>query len=52
MRRARFTWKNIPDAWNASELNLVLTFPSMAFAGASAADEVVFELATQPVSLS
>jgi hypothetical protein len=40
----------MPDAWSASELNLVLTLPSMALAGASPALEFVLALATQPVS--
>jgi hypothetical protein len=42
----------MPEAWSASELNLVLVLPSIALAGASAELELVFELAVQPVSLS
>ncbi len=44
------TWKYMPVAWSASELNRVLRLPSMAWAGASAALELVLELAVQPVS--
>ena len=46
------TCHHIPGAWSASELNLVPVVPPMAFCGASAEDELVLELATQPVSLS
>src|SRR6185437_3534845 len=42
----------MPEAATASELNRVLRLPSMALAGASAALELVLELAVQPVSLS
>ncbi len=48
----RLTWKYMPEAWSASELNRVLVLPSIALAGASPAPELVFELAVQPVSLS
>ncbi len=45
-----FTWKYMPEAWSASEENRVLRLPSMAWAGASPAPGLVFELAVQPVS--
>jgi hypothetical protein len=46
------TSNSIPEAWYASELNLAPVSPLIAFCGASPADEFVFELAVQPVSLS
>ena len=46
------TCQYIPGASSASELNLVPAVPPMAFCGASPEDELVLELATQPVSLS
>ena len=46
------TCQYIPGVSSASELNLGPAVPPMAFCGASPADELVLELATQPVSLS
>ena len=46
------TCQYIPEAWAASELKRAPVSPLIAFWGASPADELVFDVATQPVWLS
>src|ERR1700689_999724 len=45
------TCQYIPEAWAASELKRAPVSPLIAFCGASPEDELVFDVATQPVWL-